>query len=72
MKWVPSDGNGSYVIGQFDGTRFRTEQKKEALDYGFNFYATQTWSDVPKEMADASRWRGCAAANSLTCPSTNS
>ncbi|MCH2590551.1 MAG: glycoside hydrolase family 32 protein [Planctomycetales bacterium] len=49
MKWVLSDGNGSYVIGQFDGTRFRTEQKKEALDYGFNFYATQTWSDVPKD-----------------------
>jgi len=49
IKWVLSDGNGSYVIGQFDGTRFHTEQKKEALDYGFNFYATQTWSDVPKE-----------------------
>ena len=25
------------------------EQKKEALDYGYNFYATQTWSDVPAE-----------------------
>ena len=48
MKWVLSDGNGSYVIGQFDGTTFHTEQEKEALDYGFNFYATQTWSDVPK------------------------
>ena len=49
MKWVLSDGNGSYVIGQFDGTRFHTEQEKTALDYGFNFYATQTWNDVPKE-----------------------
>ena len=49
MKWVLSDGNGSYVIGQFDGTMFHTEQGKTALDYGFNFYATQTWSDVPKE-----------------------
>ncbi|HAY81096.1 MAG TPA: hypothetical protein DCY79_14925 [Planctomycetaceae bacterium] len=49
LKWVLSDGNGSYVIGHFDGTRFHTEQKKAALDYGFNFYATQTWSDVPQE-----------------------
>ena len=28
---------------------FHVEQEKEALDYGFNFYATQTWSDVPKK-----------------------
>ena len=49
MKWVLSDGNGSYVIGHFDGTKFHTQQKKVALDYGFNFYATQTWSNVPKE-----------------------
>ena len=48
-KWVLSDGDGSYVIGQFDGTTFHTEQEKVALDYGFNFYATQTWNDVPKE-----------------------
>ena len=26
--------------GQFDG---------RVSDYGFNFYATQTWSDVPKK-----------------------
>lgn len=48
-KWVLSDGDGSYVIGQFDGKQFTVEQKKEALDYGYNFYATQTWSDVPAE-----------------------
>ncbi|MCH2125400.1 MAG: glycoside hydrolase family 32 protein [Pirellulaceae bacterium] len=49
MKWVLSDGNGSYVVGQFDGTTFRKEREKMALDYGFNFYATQTWNDVPME-----------------------
>ena len=49
IKWVLSDGNGSYVVGQFDGREFHVEQQKEALDYGFNFYATQTWSDVPKK-----------------------
>ncbi len=49
MKWVLSDGDGSYVVGQFDGTTFHKEREKIALDYGFNFYATQTWNDVPEE-----------------------
>ena len=62
MKWVLSGGDGSYVVSQFDGIRFHTKQKKTALDYGFNFFATQTWSNIPKEDGRCTQmaWmRGC-------------
>lgn len=48
-KWVLFDGDGSYVIGQFDGEKFIAESTKIPGDYGPNYYATQTWSNIPKE-----------------------
>ena len=33
MKWVLSDGDGSNVIGQCDGTRFQTEQKWRSVTW---------------------------------------
>ena len=59
-KWVLIDGNGSYYLGEFDGTRFITEGKKQALGdetflrkngdqtyyYTKDFYATQTWKQT--------------------------
>lgn len=47
-KWVLFDGDGSYIIGSFDGEEFRTETPKMRGDFGNNFYATQTWSDIPE------------------------
>ncbi len=56
-KWVLIDGNGSYYIGEFDGTQFKNYGKKQSLGeesvlnqtanhtnyYTPDIYATQTW-----------------------------
>ncbi|MBN2775370.1 MAG: glycoside hydrolase family 32 protein [Prolixibacteraceae bacterium] len=48
-KWVLFDGDGSYLIGGFDGEMFLPETGKMKSDYGKNYYATQTWSNIPEE-----------------------
>ncbi len=48
-KWVLFDGDGSYLIGRFDGTQFTPETAKMKSDWGNNYYATQTWSNIPEE-----------------------
>lgn len=47
-KWVLFDGDGSYVIGLFDGENFIAETPKLQSDFGQNYYATQTWSNIPE------------------------
>jgi fructan beta-fructosidase len=47
-KWVLFDGDGSYVVGLFDGEKFITETQKLQSDFGKNYYATQTWSNIPE------------------------
>jgi len=47
-KWVLFDGDGSYMIGSFDGEKFVAESVKLPSDYGANYYATQTWSNIPQ------------------------
>ena len=39
--------DGSYLIGQFDGREFTPESGKLTGDWGANFYAAQTYSDIP-------------------------
>ncbi|MDB6150954.1 MAG: sacC [Chthoniobacter sp.] len=46
-KWVIIDGNGDYIIGAFDGTKFTPETEKRKGDYGRNFYATMTFENMP-------------------------
>jgi sucrose-6-phosphate hydrolase SacC (GH32 family) len=46
-KWIFCGANGNYVIGSFDGTNFIPETKVLRGDYGINFYAAQTWDNVP-------------------------
>ena len=57
-KWVlvvninpgaPAGGSGAqYFVGTFDGTRFRSDDVKTRwADYGKDFYAAVSWSDVP-------------------------
>jgi len=46
-KWVLLDASGGYRVGRFDGKTFTPETLKKTLDYGKNFYATQTWSNQP-------------------------
>ncbi|MFL5339099.1 MAG: GH32 C-terminal domain-containing protein [Gemmataceae bacterium] len=45
-KWVLSAADGKYVLGQFDGREFKPETPKLQVWHG-NFYAAQTYSDVP-------------------------
>jgi sucrose-6-phosphate hydrolase SacC (GH32 family) len=47
-KWVLFDGDGSYIIGSFDGEKFTAESPKMQSDFGANYYATQTWSNIPE------------------------
>ena len=46
-KWVLFDGDGSYLVGNFDGKEFTPESSKMQGDFGQNYYATQTWSNIP-------------------------
>ena len=48
-KWILFDGDGSYIIGSFDGAVFTPETSKVKSDFGSNYYATQTWSNIPAE-----------------------
>ena len=47
--WVLVDGDGSYRLGDFDGTKFTPVTAKLRGDWGRNFYATQTWNDIPAQ-----------------------
>lgn len=47
-RWVLFDGDGSYLIGSFDGKKFTPESIKMKSDFGRNYYATQTWSNLPE------------------------
>ncbi len=46
-RWVFTAANGHYLVGAFDGRQFAPEQAVRQVDYGKNFYAVQTFSDVP-------------------------
>jgi fructan beta-fructosidase len=46
-KWVFTAANGRYLIGSFDGARFTPESGPLQVDYGANYYAVQTYSDIP-------------------------
>jgi fructan beta-fructosidase len=43
MTWVLQDANGSYLVGQFDGTTFTPEQDRLVMDVGPDFYAAQSF-----------------------------
>lgn len=46
-KWIFTAANGRYSVGEFDGTRFTPETDVLQVDYGANYYAVQTYSDIP-------------------------
>lgn len=48
-RWVIFDGDGSYLIGDFDGKQFTPETPKMPGDYGKNYYATQTFANLPEK-----------------------
>lgn len=46
-RWVLFAADGGYRVGQFDGKAFLPETEKQRSDYGANYYAAQTYSDIP-------------------------
>ena len=46
-RWVVFGANGDYAIGRFDGREFHQESGRHKGDWGRNFYAAQTYSDIP-------------------------
>jgi len=47
-RWVFTAANGHYLVGGFDGHKFTPETGVLQGDYGANFYAVQTYSDIPR------------------------
>ena len=47
-RWVFWAGNGNYLLGRFDGKTFIKESGPHPTDWGANFYAAQTYSDIPE------------------------
>jgi fructan beta-fructosidase len=48
---IDGHSGGQYFIGTFDGTTFTCDDAPEmvrTIDYGMDFYAAQSWSDVPQ------------------------
>lgn len=46
-KWLFLGANGNYLIGAFDGKTFTPESGPFRGDYGANFYAIQSYDDIP-------------------------
>ncbi len=46
-RWVFTAANGKYLVGAFDGKKFTYEGTPLQVDYGANYYAVQTFSDIP-------------------------
>ena len=69
----PAGGSGTqYFIGDFDGRLFTAEGSRLWADYGADYYAAQSWSDIPNrrlmiawmnnwqyaKLIPATTWRG--------------
>jgi fructan beta-fructosidase len=47
IKWIFTAANGKYLVGTFDGKTFSATQEVRQVDFGQNYYAVQTYSDIP-------------------------
>ena len=45
-KWVFTSASGRYYVGDFDGRKFTPEAGPLQVDFGANYYAVQTYSDL--------------------------
>ena len=48
-RWIFWGGNGTYLIGKFDGKKFTRTSGPHKTEWGRSCYAAQTWSDIPPE-----------------------
>ena len=49
QKWVWTAANGRYLVGTFDGQKFTPETDLRQVDFGGNYYAVQSYSDIPEK-----------------------
>ena len=47
-RWIFWGGNNSYLVGRFDGTTFTKEAGPFRFEQGNNYYASQTYNDLPQ------------------------
>ncbi|MBI5394493.1 MAG: glycoside hydrolase family 32 protein [Verrucomicrobia bacterium] len=47
MKWLLTKGSGDYIVGEFDGERFKPQTGPIRTQWGGSFYGAQTFSDAP-------------------------
>ena len=45
---IAGGSGGEYFVGHFDGTRFKTNQRAQWVDFGRDFYAPISWDNIPK------------------------
>jgi sucrose-6-phosphate hydrolase SacC (GH32 family) len=73
-KWVWTGANGNYLVGSFDGKRFIPEVMTQPLSYGANYYAVQTFSDLPNQRRvqmswmNGGRYPGMPFNQQMSCP----
>jgi len=73
-KFVWTGANGNYLIGSFDGKRFSPEVMTQPLSYGANYYAVQTFSDLPNQRRVQMAWMsggnypGMPFNQQMSCP----
>jgi len=47
VRWILTSAKSDYLIGTFDGQRFQPEAGPFPLRWGGNYYAVQSYSDIP-------------------------
>jgi fructan beta-fructosidase len=47
VKWIFTAANGQYLVGTFDGKQYVPTEEVRQVDFGRNYYAVQTFSDIP-------------------------
>jgi fructan beta-fructosidase len=55
-KWIWTGANGNYLVGAFDGRQFHPEVMTQPLSFGANYYAVQTFSDLPANRRVQMAW----------------
>ena len=48
IRWLFWGGNGRYLLGDFDGRKFTPETQEPLESVIGNYYAAQTYSDIPE------------------------
>jgi len=56
-RWVLHDATGQYLTGTFDGKNFKADKtKKRKLDHGKNYYAAQSFNNMPDKRRVSIAW----------------